>query len=198
MKEKTKSYVDQNGKILKHFCYFFFSTLKETFPVHRYLYKHCNKSANTSGSWCNRNPTKNTHVLTSSKRSLSSHRERPCRSFLMLTQSRVSVAPILGRRRLKEGGGVTDTHATTTNYPCTTTESLLEHELDNQQLNQWAFRMSQKFNTVSTAFALSRGLHPKGSHNFELVRKILLIKEKDLNNVVLKLQKKKKRRRTLR
>lgn len=96
------------------------------------------------------------------------------------------------------GGGVTDTHATTTNYPCTTTESLLEHELDNQQLNQWAFRMSQKFNTVSTAFALSRGLHPKGSHNFELVRKILLIKEKDLNNVVLKLQKKKKRRRTLR
>lgn len=110
----------------------------------------------------------------------------------MLTQSRVSVAPILGRRRLKEGGGVTDTHATTTNYPCTTTESLLEHELDNQQLNQWAFRMSQKFNTVSTAFALSRGLHPKGSHNFELVRKILLIKEKDLNNVVLKLQKKKK------
>lgn len=110
MKEKTKSYVDQNGKILKHFCYFFFSTLKETFPVHRYLYKHCNKSANTSGSWCNRNPTKNTHVLTSSKRSLSSHRERPCRSFLMLTQSRVSVAPILGRRRLKEGGGGWQTH----------------------------------------------------------------------------------------
>lgn len=110
MKEKTKSYVDQNGKILKHFCYFFFSTLKETFPVHRYLYKHCNKSANTSGSWCNRNPTKNTHVLTSSKRSLSSHRERPCRSFLMLTQSRVSVAPILGRRRLKEGGGGGDRH----------------------------------------------------------------------------------------
>lgn len=89
---------------------------------------------------------------------------------------------------------MTDTHATTTNYPCTTTESLLEHELDNQQLNQWAFRMSQKFNTVSTAFALSRGLHPKGSHNFELVRKILLIKEKDLNNVVLKLQKKKKKK----